>query len=327
MGHEPRHLSPHRLFIPAGLLLARLNVRTGYRLFSRRIDRGIRRLLQGEEWDLVWVDSCAELPPSTYRWLQSRGKPIVSYVLDNPFVTRDHRKWDLYKKSLPYHDLSVFSRKQSVRRAGQMGARRPVALFMGYDPVAHHPSRAGNIQAGSGGLVFVGTWMPERGSLMVRLAKAGLPLRIHGNDWPRAREWSQLQPFWAGPSIYGADYVRAIREARIALGLLSKGNQDLHTTRSLEVPFIGGAAFCSERTADHQRLYREGQEALFWEDADECVRVCRRWIAQPEPCRSIAARGSERVRAAGLSNDEILAGVLRLLRGEPFSRGGIPLEL
>jgi len=307
--------------------LARLNVRTGFRLFSRRIDRNLRRILGGAEWDLVWVDSCAELPPATWRWLGSRGKPLISYVLDNPFVPRDHRKWDLYKKSLPLHDLTVFSRKESVLHARRHGAKKPVAHFMGYDPVAHHPERAGEVSPGSGGLVFVGTWMPERGSLMVRLAEAGLPLRIYGNDWPRAREWKKLQPFHGGPSIYGADYVRVIREARIALGLLSKGNRDLHTTRSMEIPYIGGAVFCSERTEDHQKLYREGQEALFWKDAEECVRVCREWIDRPAQCRAMAASAKIRVESCGFSNEQILAGILRLQAGELFSRDGCPLEL
>jgi len=325
LGHKVEHHHPHD-FIPPWYWLARINVRTGYRLFSRRIHQGLAARLQNSTWDLVWIDSAAELPPSFYLWLRAKGRPVVSYVLDNPFVPRDHRKWDLYKKSLSLQDLTVFPREESRAAAAKHGAPRPVYLYQSYDPVAHHPDRASGVDPGNGGVVFVGTWMPGRGEVMVSLARKGLPLVIHGNDWPRAPEWPALRRCWAGPSIYGADYVRAIRGARIALGLLSKGNQDLHTTRSVEIPFMGGAVFCAERTPVHQALYREGEEAFFWEDPRECAEICLKLWGEPETCRSVSAAGREKVMRMGLSNDEVLAGILRLVSGGPFSRQGRPAQ-
>jgi len=135
-------------------------------------------------------------------------------------------------------------------------------------------------------------------------------VKIYGDGWPRSPEWKELQSCWGGGSVYGAEYVRQVRQGRIALGLVSKGNLDLHTTRSVEIPFIGGAVFCGERTPEHQAMYREGEEAFFWSSPEECVAICRRLLADPERCARVAARARERVLASGLSNDEVLRTIL-----------------
>lgn len=316
LGHEAIILNPHR-FIPQWPGLAPLNVRTGYRLVSRWVGRCLKNRVSRDIWDLVWVDSGAEIHPSFYHWIRQRGVPVVSYVLDNPFSDRDHRKWDLYKQSLPLFDLCVFPREECLESARRQGARQAIFTYHSYDPVAHDPGLAPGNSGDRPEVVFVGTWMPERGPIMASLARQGLPLAIYGNDWSRASEWKQLRKFWRGPSIYGAEYVRRIREARVVLGLLSKGNRDLHTTRSVEVPFIGGGVFCAERTSVHLSLYREGEEAFFWEDDTECAQLCRQLLSNRELCRRVAELGRKKVIRLGLSNDQVLAGVLRRLKENP----------
>ena len=69
----------------------------------------------------------------------------------------------------------------------------------------------------------------------------------------------------SGPAIYGDDYLKAIQLAKVSLGLLSKGNRDLHTTRTFEIPYCGGL-LCAERTSEHLQLYQEDVEAVYWSD-------------------------------------------------------------
>lgn len=310
LGHEVEHHHAHRL-LPPWHWLARINVRSGFRLFARRIFRGMTMRLRESSWDLVWIDGGAELPPALYRWLRQKGRPIVNYVTDNPFVRRDHRKWDQYLACLPLHDLSVFPREENLAQARAAGARRVMRVYFSYDPVAHHPELAGGVEPGSRPEVwFVGSWMPERGPILETLRKAGIPVKISGDGWPRAREWKSVKECWEGGSVYGADYVRQIRQARVTLGLLSKGNRDLHTTRSVEIPFIGGAVFCGERTSEHQTMYREREEAFFWSTPAECVAVCRRLLQEPALCRQVAAKARHRVIGLALSNDEVLSAIL-----------------
>ena len=103
--------------------------------------------------------------------------------------------------------------------------------------------------------------MPERGPFLLRLVERGVPLRIYGARWNLAPEYERLRACVASGNLVGDDYVKAIRGAEIAIGLLSKGNEDLHTTRSLEIPAIG-TLFCAERTSEHLAMYEDGEEAV-----------------------------------------------------------------
>lgn len=311
LGHDvstwnPGALVPGQEQIP---FFASLNVRTGYRLVAGIVASRLRSRLHLEQWDLVWVDCGPQLPPSFYRWLRKRGAPIVNYMTDNPFQNRDFRKWDLYRKSLALHDLTVVPRLENVDQARAAGARNIMRVYFSYDPVAHAPS-AGAAPEKTNDVIFVGSWMPERGPFALEALRAGLALKIVGNGWPRSPEWDALKPHWLGNSIYGRAYVEAIESARIAIGLLSKGNRDLHTTRSVEVPFIGSAAFCAERTTEHAEMYREGVEAVFWNSPQECAQACLKLLKDPAGCREMALRARNRVIELKLSNDEVAASIL-----------------
>jgi spore maturation protein CgeB len=113
---------------------------------------------------------------------------------------------------------------------------------------------------------------------MAELVRPGLPLSIWGDRWQKAPEWPALAPHWRGPGQDDPEiYARIIQSAKISLGLLSKGNRDRHTTRSFEIPAIGGL-LCAERTDEHCQSYKEGVEAVFWDDAEECIEQCRRLL-------------------------------------------------
>jgi hypothetical protein len=151
--------------------------------------------------------------------------------------------------------------------------------------------------------------MPERGPFMLDLLRAGVPLRIFGPRWSRAPEYPLLSGVVADRYMDDAEYVGAIAEARIALALLSRGNRDLHTTRSLEIPAIG-TLLLAERTADHAAMYRDGEEAVLWDDAAECARGCLSLLADPGRVAAIAAAGRARLLRNGHLNETVLATIL-----------------
>jgi len=312
LGHSVEAINLASLY-PYFRLLAPFHVRTGFRLVAPLVAQKLRGRLEKKKWDLLWVDGGPELSPGFYRWAKARGKPIANYNCDNPFVSRDHRKWDLYRKCLPFHDLTLLPRPQNVRAAAAQGAKNPLLVPHCYDPVAHNPGQIRDAHRGSRPLLFVGSWMPERGPLMSALLKARLPLQIFGDHWAKAAEWKVLREAWQGPAVYGPSYVRLILESQVSLGLLSAGNEDDHTQRSLEIPFIGGAAFCAQRTPKHEEMYREGEEAVFWEDPEECAVRVRQLLPNPQKCATMARQARQRVCAMKISNDDILARALSQL--------------
>ena len=117
--------------------------------------------------------------------------------------------------------------------------------------------------------------------------------------------------------------------ARLNLGLLSRDNRDNHTTRSLEIPSLGGL-LCAERTAEHQSMYQEGAEALFWGDARECAELCLAALADEGRRARIARAGHERFLRDGHRNERVMQRIVdAALDAEPVgalnARSGLEL--
>ena len=156
---------------------------------------------------------------------------------------------------------------------------------------------------------------PSAALFLVELVRQGVPLSIYGNKWFELKEWKTLKHYWRGPGLDDAySYSTAILAAKVSLGLLSKENRDLHTTRSLEIPSLGGV-FCAERTSEHLSLYREDEEAVFWSDAEECAVKCKALLANDEWRRAVATRGHERYLKNGWTNMKVAEIILRAATG------------
>lgn len=127
--------------------------------------------------------------------------------------------------------------------------------------------------------------------------------------WPKSQSkalFNPTDPAW----LYDDEcYAACILSARICLGLLSKGNRDLHTTRSLEIPVLGGL-LCAERTSEHLALYEDGKEAVFWDDADECAARCLELLDDAARCLSIARAGHARAVRNHHFNEPVVAAIL-----------------
>lgn len=280
------------------------------------IDDPIFRRVRLSEPELIWIDQGAFLGPGLLQHLRSLSAPIVNYTIDDPFGGRDGLRFRLYRKALPYYDVIAVVREVNVREARDRGARNVVRVWRSADEVAHRPRVLGPQERRryAGDVAFVGTWMPERGPFIAHLIKLGVPVSIWGNRWHKAPEWLTLKPHWRGPGVDDERYATVILSARVVLGLLSNGNRDLHTQRSMEIPALG-AVLCAECTSEHLSLYKDGVEAVFWSTAEECAAACRRLLADDAYRQSVARAGRERLQRNGHYNERVLAGILKTVPG------------
>lgn len=316
LGHEVMVLNP-RTALPNSRIVGGTSTRLGFWPFVPWINATLRRKIGKMSFDLAWIDCGPELSPGFHRWLKGRGMRIVNYNCDDPFGGRDGRKWDLYRSSVRHHDLTVVMRVPNIKEAELARAQKVVRVFMSYDPVAHAPialTEAGR-QEWASEVIFVGSWMPERGPFMVGLLDAGVPLTIRGDHWQKAPEYERLRSAIRGPAVYGADYVKAIQCAKVALGLLSKGNRDLHTQRSAEIPFIGGAVFCAERTTEHEQMLGGCDGAYLWRDVADCVAACRVLLSDGTVRSRMVEAARRRILELNCSNDAVLGEIITMLQG------------
>lgn len=323
LGHRVEHLDLRRL-LPATPWVDRITWRLGGHLLERWLLAALPPALGDRRFDLCYVDGGEWVTPKVIQRLRRHAPRIVAYSIDDPFGSRDGPRYKALRMSQSCYDLQIVVRQQNATEAAVLGARRVLRVFMSADEVSHRPRLLDESDRATWGseVLFLGTWFPERGPFMLELLQLGVPLTLRGPNWHKAPEWPQLKASWKGGAIAGDEYAKAIQCAKINLGLLSKGNRDQHTTRSLEIPALS-ALFCAERTPEHTAMYREGVEALFWSDARECAAVCKAALADDALRDSIAQAGHARLRENGHYNETILAQILDATFSEAESDAAI----
>lgn len=311
LGHNIEIIDSESL-LPKNRLVYQWNWNTGALFLENYVRRKVLSQIQKDRYDLVLINGGSLVAPELIEDLRKYADAVINYNSDNPFVSRDHNLWRLYLKSIPYYDLLAVVRDSNVDSAYASGAKKVVRVFMSADEVAHQPRALTDEDYKKWGseILFIGTWMPERGPFLAELIEAGLPLSIYGDRWQKAKEWSILSRAWKGKSLWNPDnYAKAIQTAKISLGLLSKGNQDLHTERSLQIPLLGGL-FCAERTTEHTSLYQENESAVFWSDAKECIQVCQTLLNDEDRRKKIATNGRIRCLQNNHLNEAVMSKIL-----------------
>jgi spore maturation protein CgeB len=309
LGHEVMSIDPYSLF-PWRNFVGRLIYYAGAGLIESYFMRQLAPIIRKCRFDVTFVDNGELVGGKVLKLVREVSPLIINYNNDDPFGSRDKKKWRLYLEAVPHYDLLAVVRQVNVAEAYAMGARKVLQVFMAVDELdgpreitAHDRLRL------SHDVLFIGTWMPERGPFLQKLVAAGVPLAIYGNSWQKAPEWPALQSVWQGPAIYGDDYIKALQLAKISLGLLSKGNRDLHTTRTFEIPYCGGL-LCSERTSEHLQLYQEDVEAVYWNDVNECIEKCQKLLNDDKMRAGIAEKGRLRCLRNGIFNENNLKNML-----------------
>ncbi|AHM62216.1 hypothetical protein D770_19835 [Flammeovirgaceae bacterium 311] len=319
LGHKVSIYNPAKAV--AGILasswLSPVHYRTGYRLLQQQLQLWIKQLINSMAApDLVWVNSGELLGPGIMKILKQMACQLVLYNNDDPTGKRDGRRFDLLLQSLPYYDLCVVRRAVNIDEYKARGANRVLLVRMSYDEVVHMPFTSKDIipAAFRSEVAFIGTWMrhEKRDEFILELIRQGVPVNVWGGRWQKSPYWKSLEPAYRGSVLSGRDYVAAIQGAKICLGLLSKGNRDLHTRRSVEIPFAGGL-LCAERTSEHKEMYEEGIEAAFWSDVDECAEICKQLLAQDDKREEMLQWGMGRVRSMGVGNEDVCSKILQVV--------------
>ena len=313
LGHHVELVDPFRAIAGSSFWPA-WGFKTGYAGLDRRITRYVLGSLRSDCYDVVWVDNGETVGKRLASALRARCHRMVNHNLDNPFTGRDGLRWRLFLAALPVYDLFVTPRRSSQVAAMKAGAVRAVEMMQTADEEVHRLAVLTDAERQRFGsdVVFAGTWMPERGPFMKELLQRGVPLRIIGPRWTKAPEYEVLAPVVTSASMDDDTYVKVISGAKIAVGLLSSGNGDIHTTRSLEIPAIG-TLFCGPRTPDHEKLYEDGREAVFFKDAGECADLCLALLGDEPRRLAIATAGHARAVRNRRYNERICSDILEAL--------------
>ena len=117
--------------------------------------------------------------------------------------------------------------------------------------------------------------------------------------------------------IYNEDYAKALCATKINLCFLRKINRDLHTSRTMEIPACGGFML-AERTSEHQELFEENKEAVFFDNNNpkKLLEKVRYYLEHEEEREAIAKAGRKRCLKSGYSHHDRLAWMLKQILPE-----------
>ncbi len=315
LGHDVRAVDPRKL-LPAWNIIDNIEWKLTPFPLAAIARRKLLRSIAQESFDLAFVDSGSLISSALVRDLKARGMRVVNFNHDDPFGPRDGVRFAAYRDAIKDYDLVVVVRTENIAEAEALGASKVLYRYRVADDVEHAPRTITPEirRKWQSDVAFVGTWMPERGPFLARLMAQGIPIAIYGSGWHKAPEWRTLRGALRAPHLEGDDYCYAVQCARVCLGLLSSGNRDLHTTRSMEIPSLG-SVLCAKRTHEHESIYTDREEAVFWDDAEDCARQCEQLLQDESYRERIARQG----RARFLQNDNTTMSLLRHIIDDTFA--------
>ena len=278
----------------------RLLGRLGFHFDWVGAGRNVLAALEQAPADIVWIENGKALNPAHLRRIRRRfpATRLVNFSEDDMFLSHNHTP--RYRRCLPQYDV-VFTTKAANAEAGELqslGARDVRFIHQAFDPYQHHPIvlSPDEVQLLDADVSFVGSYESARANSMLHLARNGVTVRVWGDGWAgRAPVHPNLHIEGRAMVNLPGDlnYTKAVAASRINLCFLRKLNRDQHTSRSFEIPAIGGFML-AERTDQHVALYAEDKEAGFFGDDEELLAKVRFYLAHDEVRRRVAAAGHKR---------------------------------
>lgn len=279
---------------------------------SRELNEKITKAIIKNIYDVVWIDKGIFVSKKSLLTIKKKlpSAVIIGYSPDN--MAERHNQSQHFIDSLPYYDYYITTKSYIVEDLKKMGAKNVIFVNNAYEETFHHPYEVTpeDKKKLGGEVGFIGSWEEERFLSMKYLAEHGVPVRVWGGG--KWQDYVDVIPNLKveGKGLFSEDYNKALSAFDISLCFLRKMNFDQQTTRSMEIPACG-SMLMAERTPEHETLFKDNEEAVFFSTNEELLQKCKFYLNHPEQLKSVANAGHNRCIDSGYSNHETLKRVLQ----------------
>lgn len=263
-------------------------------------------------YDVIWIDKGITINASTLGYIKKKQPYaiIVSYTADN--MAKRHNQSQNFLNCLPLYDVHITTKSYIINDLIKLGAKKVIFTNQAFESKFHYPRKLSSpdykrLKADVG---FVGMWEKERAISILFLAKNGINVRVFGGG-----NWKQYKNLYENliiedEGLFSEDYAKSFISFKISLCFLRKMNHDLQTSRTMEIPACGGFMM-AERSSEHEMLFKEGKEAVFFSNDQELLERCRHYLRHEGERSRISIAGHKRCIVSGYSNEDTLKRILK----------------
>jgi glycosyltransferase involved in cell wall biosynthesis len=306
--YHPHLVTANPLF---GRLRERLLVSSGI----TALNRALVLQVEAQMPDYVWLDKPIYIHPRTVRRLGELGARLISYMPDDPYGPRGDPIWRLFTAALPHYWAHVVTRDVTRREFLARGARRVIQAPFAFEPSIHFPD-----PSDGGGcpqefdLIFVGSPYDRRAEWIMRVAQQspGLRIGLYGPGWRRHEAALRAVGLECRPPVWNDAYRETVWRSRLALSFITRSNRDELSHKAIEIAACGVPVLL-EPSPVHSRVFRHSQSAFFFSEPAQLSIVVREALSMSGELEHVGRAGAAAVRAAELSNDQVLARIFREL--------------
>lgn len=271
------------------------------------LNRKIINLVKSKSYDIIWIDKGLTVNKSTLVEIKKNlpDCKIVSYSADN--MSLRHNQSANFLECFKLYDFHITTKSLIIDKLYKMGAKNVIFTFQSFEKKYHYPRilTKSDLKKYSADVGFIGVWEKERFESLLFLAKKGIKVKVFGlGKWKKyINTNNNLNIISSG--LFSEEYCKALQAFKISICFLRKLNNDLHTSRSMEIPACGGFMI-AERNDEHKKLFEENREAIYFSDNNELFEKCNYFLHNEVERDKIRKNGYNRCINSNYSNFETL---------------------
>jgi spore maturation protein CgeB len=232
--------------------------------------------------EVVYLQNLSVLSDSTMHAIRRSGAFVAGQIAIEPPDAGRLRMFDLVLTSFP-HFVDRFRAAGIASEYFRIGFDPRVVDHLGAVPLER-------------GLVFVGALNAVRhrsGNQALARAARKVPIDFFGYDLRGQSPWSPVRRRYRGES-WGLDMYRVLASSRIVLNRhIGAAREYANNMRLYETTGVG-SLLLTDAKINLADLFEPGAEVATYRDADELVAQARRYLADEEARREVAAAGHAR---------------------------------
>lgn len=238
-------------------------------LFSASLNNNLIIKAESTKADIILVFKGMYLYPSTVAALKSCTKLLVNYNPDHPFIFYSTGSGNSnISNSLEYYHIHFSYAKKIVAKFKSTLKKEAFHIPFGFDDSLK--SSSGSKVEFKNDFIFVGAWDRTREAFFNKLTDENI--KIYGNpEWySRTFLSPKVSKMFQGKPLLKEDFLQASKDSLGCINILREQNliENSHNMRTFEVPGYGGLLI-SQRTDEQMEFFKEGVEAIYFDNVDE----------------------------------------------------------